>query len=713
MCPSPDKASIAPPTDTPEKDAWAQPDLEDFSILRRGIPDELPPANLGRRDPTVPHAPVRTPNLTPEGETLALRNALRYFDARHHATLAAEFAAELRTDGHVHMYRFRPTYELKAYPFAKFRAVCRCDEAACILLMVMNNLDRRVAQYPQELITYGGNGSVLSNWAQFLVLARYLCEMTTDQTLSMYSGHPMGLYPSSRHAPRMVVTNGMVVPNYSSKADYARMYAQGVSIYGQMTAGSYCYIGPQGIVHGTTITVLNAGRKYLGVDDLAGRVYVSSGLGGMSGAQPKAAVITGAVGVIAEVDEAALRKRHAQGWVDEVCDGGADACVARVRAARAARRPLSIGFLGNVVDLWEAFAAAPGELLVDLGSDQTSLHNPLGGGYAPAGLTFDAGRALMVADPPAFKAAVEASLRRHVAAVNALAARGMRFWDYGNSFLLEASRAGADVLPAGTAPRAAGSAAPTVFRYPTYVQDIMGDIFSLGFGPYRWVCSSGDAGDLAKTDAIAAAVLREVAAAARAEGADRVADQCADNLKWIEEAGGHGLVVGSAARILYADCEGRALIAKRMNDAVRDGVLAAPVVISRDHHDVSGTDSPFRETSNVTDGSAFCADMAVQNCIGDAARGATWVALHNGGGCGWGEVTNGGFGHVLDGSDESGAKAASMLHWDVTNGVSRRAWARNDNARFAAARAMKAEPKLKLTVPHDADDAVLAAALAG
>ncbi|KAK7254743.1 urocanate hydratase [Aureococcus anophagefferens] len=668
MCPSPDKASIAPPTDKPEKNAWAQPDLEDFSILRRGIPDELPPANLGRRDPTVPHAPVRTPNLTPEGETLALRNALRYFDAKHHATLAAEFAAELRTDGHVHMYRFRPTYELKAYPFAKFRAVCR---------------------YPQELITYGGNGSVLSNWAQFLVLAKYLCEMTTDQTLSMYSGHPMGLYPSSRHAPRMVVTNGMVVPNYSSKADYARMYAQGVSIYGQMTAGSYCYIGPQGIVHGTTITVLNAGRKYLGVDDLAGRVYVSSGLGGMSGAQPKAAVITGAVGVIAEVDEAALRKRHAQGWVDEVCDGGAEACVARVRAARAARRPLSIGFLGNVVDLWEAFAAAPGELLVDLGSDQTSLHNPLGGGYAPAGLTFDAGRALMVADPPAFKAAVEASLRRH------------------------ASRAGADVLPAGAAPRAAGAAAPTVFRYPAHVQDIMGDIFSLGFGPYRWVCSSGDAGDLAKTDAIAAAVLREVAAAARAEGADRVADQCADNLKWIEEAGGHGLVVGSAARILYADCEGRALIAKRMNDAVRDGVLAAPVVISRDHHDVSGTDSPFRETSNVTDGSAFCADMAVQNCIGDAARGATWVALHNGGGCGWGEVTNGGFGHVLDGSDDAGAKAARMLHWDVTNGVSRRAWARNDNARFAAARAMKAEPKLKLTVPHDADDALLAAALAG
>ncbi|KAH8065014.1 urocanate hydratase [Aureococcus anophagefferens] len=483
------------------------------------------------------------------------------------------------------MYRFRPTYELKAYPFAKFRAVCR---------------------YPQELITYGGNGSVLSNWAQFLVLAKYLCEMTTDQTLSMYSGHPMGLYPSSRHAPRMVVTNGMVVPNYSSKADYARMYAQGVSIYGQMTAGSYCYIGPQGIVHGTTITVLNAGRKYLGVDDLAGRVYVSSGLGGMSGAQPKAAVITGAVGVIAEVDEAALRKRHAQGWVDEVCDGGADA-------------------------------------------DQTSLHNPLGGGYAPAGLTFDAGRALMVADPPAFKAAVEASLRRHVAAVNALAARGMRFWDYGNSFLLEASRAGADVLPAGAAPREAGDAAPTVFRYPTYVQDIMGDIFSLGFGPYRW-----------------------------GRGADR-AGPVADNLKWIEEAGGHGLVVGSAARILYADCEGRALIAKRMNDAVRDGVLAAPVVISRDHHDVSGTDSPFRETSNVTDGSAFCADMAVQNCIGDAARGATWVALHNGGGCGWGEVTNGGFGHVLD-ARRVGRKAARMLHWDVTNGVSRRAWARNDNA---------------------------------
>ncbi|KAH8045463.1 urocanate hydratase [Aureococcus anophagefferens] len=629
MCPSPDKASIAPPTDKPEKNAWAQPDLEDFSILRRGIPDELPPANLGRRDPTVPHAPVRTPNLTPEGETLALRNALRYFDAKHHAPP-------------------RPSSPRNSNGRPRAHVPLPADLRAQGLPL------RQVPRRLQELITYGGNGSVLSNWAQFLVLAKYLCEMTTDQTLSMYSGHPMGLYPSSRHAPRMVVTNGMVVPNYSSKADYARMYAQGVSIYGQMTAGSYCYIGPQGIVHGTTITVLKAGRKYLGVDDLAGRVYVSSGLGGMSGAQPKAAVITGAVGVIAEVDEAALRKRHAQGWVDEVCDGGADACVARVRAARAARRPLSIGFLGNVVDLWEAFAAAPGELLVDLGSDQTSLHNPLGGGYAPAGLTFDAGRALMVADPPAFKAAVEASLRRHVAAVNALAARGMRFWDYGNSFLLEASRAGAD--------------------------DIMGDIFSLGFGPYRWVCSSGDAGDLAKTDAIAAAVLREVAAAARAEGADRVADQCADNLKWIEEAGGHGLVVGSAARILYADCEGRALIAKRMNDAVRDGVLAAPVVISRDHHDVSGTDSPFRETSNVTEGSAFCADMAVQNCIGDAARGATWVALHNGGGCGWGEVTNGGFGHVLDGSDESGAKAARMLHWDVTNGVSRRAWARNDAA---------------------------------
>lgn len=689
--------------------SFTAPDLVDFSVLKDGLPATLPPASAGQADTSVPHAPNRNPQLSAGGEKLALANALRYFPAAQHGELAPEFAAELREFGHIYMYRFRPKYEIKAYPFSSYRAATKCDDAACVLLMIMNNLDRRVAQFPQELITYGGNGSVLSNWAQYALLCKYLCEMADDQTLAMYSGHPMGLYPSSKAGPRMVITNGMVIPNYSSKADYDRLYAQGNTIYGQMTAGSYCYIGPQGIVHGTAITVLNAGRKYLGLDDLTGKVYVSSGLGGMSGAQPKAAVICGAIGVIAEVDANALRKRHAQGWVDEVCDAGAAACVARIEAARSERKAVSIGFLGNVVDLWEALAAHP-TLVVELGSDQTSLHNPYGGGYVPAGLDVEASTALMNADPAAFKAKVRTSLRRQVAAINALAARGMRFWDYGNSFLLEASRAGADILEVG-AVAAAGDGAPTTFRYPTYVQDIMGDIFSLGFGPFRWVCSSGSAADLATTDALAAKIMRRLAGEARAEGAPQVAAQFDDNVKWIDGAAENDLVVGSQARILYADADGRSQIAEAMNAAVAAGELSAPVVISRDHHDVSGTDSPFRETSNITDGSAFTADMAVQNVIGDALRGATWVSLHNGGGCGWGEVMNGGFGHVLDGTEEAGAKAKNMLFWDVNNGVSRRAWGRNANAQFASSRAQKKEPKLRLTTAHHADDALLEAAL--
>lgn len=563
-----------------------------------------------------------------------------------------------------------------------------------------------MAQFPNHLVTYGGNGSVFQNWAQYHLVMHYLAQMTDAQTLVMYSGHPMGLFPSKPEAPRVIITNGMVIPNYSSRAMYDKLYAMGNSQYGQMTAGSYCYIGPQGIVHGTTITVLNAGRKYLNKESMKGVVYVSSGLGGMSGAQPKAGVIAGAISVTAEIDAAAVRKRHEQGWVDEVA-ADLDACIARIRRARAEQTAVSIAYHGNIVALWERLAdeADRGELLVELGSDQTSLHNPYNGGYYPVQLSFDASQELMARDPDAFKALVQESLRRHVRAVNRLATHGMRFWDYGNSFLLEAKRAGADILQPPTVGSTndshdsstsdVASDATARFKYPSYVQDIMGDIFSLGFGPFRWVCASGLASDLRATDAIARRVLETLLERAP----PRVADQLRDNLRWIESADENALVVGSQARILYADRDGRQQIALAFNDAIAAGVLSAPVILSRDHHDVSGTDSPFRETSNVYDGSAFCADMSIHNVIGDAARGATWVAIHNGGGVGWGEVTNGGFGMVLDGSAAAAAKASSMLGWDVNNGVARRAWARNDNARFAIEREMAADPLLRVTLP--------------
>lgn len=552
-----------------------------------------------------------------------------------------------------------------------------------------------MAQFPNHLVTYGGNGSVFSNWAQYHLVMHYLSQMTEDQTLVMYSGHPMGLFPSKPEAPRVIITNGMMIPNYSTREMYDKVYAMGNSQYGQMTAGSYCYIGPQGIVHGTTITVLNACRKYLQKESMNGVVYVSSGLGGMSGAQPKAGVISGAISVTAEIDASAVKKRHEQGWVDEVA-ADLDACIARIRRARAEKKAVSIAYHGNVVTLWERLAeeAEKGELLVELGSDQTSLHNPFNGGYYPVQLTFEESQDMMIKDPEKFKTLVQESLCRHVDAVNRLTARGMRFWDYGNSFLLESKRAGANILQ-----DADNLASP--FKYPSYVQDIMGDIFSLGFGPFRWVCSSGLESDLRKTDEIAGRVLKEL----MEKAPPRVAAQLRDNIHWIESAEENQLVVGSQARILYADREGRQKIAQAFNDAIAKGEISQPVILSRDHHDVSGTDSPFRETSNVYDGSQFCADMAIHNVIGDAARGATWVAIHNGGGVGWGEVTNGGFGMVLDGSKAAGQKAGSMLGWDVNNGVARRAWARNDNARFAIEREMEADPLLRVTLPNESSDA--------
>jgi len=709
--------------------------------LTRGLPlDPMPPPAVGPLDPSVPHAPVRTPGLTTAEKRLAVRNALRYFPTRLHAELGPEFARELEEEGHIYMRRFRPTeYEMMAYPQESYPA--RIPQARAIQLMIMNNLDRRVAQFPHELITYGGNGSVLSNWAQYHLLMQYLSDMGGQQCLQMASGHPAGLFPAADFGPRMVITNGMVIPNYSSPAHYDKFYALGVSQYGQMTAGSYCYIGPQGIVHGTTITILNAGRKYVapkrqglleaGADSkvgdkrkaaaadaesaaqkrkdangaataadgdaaenvLAGAVYVSSGLGGMSGAQPKAGRICGCVTVVAEIDPAALSKRLAQGWVDERAED-LDALIARIRTARTNREAVSIGYLGNIVDLWERLAAED-EPLVDIGSDQTSLHNPYGGGYYPVGLSFTDAQKLMREDPPAFKQAVQASLRRQVAAINKLVEqRGMRFWDYGNAFLLEASRAGADVMDA---------ADPGRFRYPSYVEEIMGDVFSLGFGPFRWVCTSGRPEDLRATDAIAKRVLEKCR-----EGAPTpVQQQLDDNLLWITRAEENKLVVGSQARILYADARARVEIALAFNAAIASGELSAPVVLSRDHHDVSGTDSPFRETSNIYDGSSFTADMAVHNALGDAARGATWVALHNGGGVGWGEVINGGFGLVLVGDADSARRAELMLSFDVFNGVTRRAWSGNANAQLAIRRGMEQNPLLKVTEANFADDALL------
>ncbi|XP_058956426.2 urocanate hydratase [Pocillopora verrucosa] len=656
--------------------------------------DPLPPPK--ERDNSVPHAPVRTVNLTADERRLALQNALRYFPHTCHCVLAPEFAAELRQYGHIYMYRFRPDIQMRAYPIDEYPA--RSRQAAAIMLMIMNNLDPRVAQFPHELVTYGGNGQVFSNWAQFRIVMHYLSEMTEEQTLIMCSGHPQGLFPSSPSAPRAVITNGMVIPNYSSRDMYDKLFALGVTMYGQMTAGSYCYIGPQGIVHGTTIVVLNAGRRHLGVNDLQGKVFVTAGLGGMSGAQAKAAVIAGCIGVVAEVDEAALQKRHEQGWLMEY-SSDVDQCVEMIRKARESKKPCSLGYHGNVVDLWERLEQEyekTGDLLVELGSDQTSLHNPFNGGYYPVQVTFEEAKRIMKREPERFKALVQESLRRQVAAINKLTDGGMFFWDYGNAFLLEASRAGADVNKE--------SAPPGVFRYPSYVQDIMGDIFSLGFGPFRWVCTTGLAADLATTDEIAKKVFREIIA----EGLPaNVQAQYEDNLKWIEEAHQHNLVVGSQARILYSDQRGRVALAEAFNMAIRDGILSGCVVISRDHHDVSGTDSPYRETSNVYDGSSFCADMAVQNVIGDSFRGATWVALHNGGGVGWGEVINGGFGLVLDGSEEASKRARMMLSWDVSNGVARRCWSGNLHAKQAICKAMKENELLKVTIPYLVEDLTL------
>jgi len=662
-----------------------------LSCLSGGIPLRPLPSRVISRDPAVAHAPVRTPNLSEAEAKLALNNALRYFPTDLHSTLAEEFAEELKLYGHIYMYRFRPTsFPMKAHHIDEYPA--ETPQAAAVMLMIMNNLDPAVAQFPHELVTYGGNGQVFSNWAQFWLVMYYLAKMGEDQTLSMYSGHPMGLFPSHPNAPRVVITNGMVIPNYSSREKYEKMFALGITMYGQMTAGSYCYIGPQGIVHGTTITVMNAGRKYLKANDLRGKVFITSGLGGMSGAQAKAAVVAGCVGVIAEVSQEALLKRYDQGWLKEIATD-LDDLIARIRQRKAEGAATSIGYHGNIVALWERLVEEKkrsGQLLVDLGSDQTSCHNPFGGGYYPVQLGFDQANDLLASDPEAFKAMVEDSLRRQATAINTLADYGMFFWDYGNAFLLEAQRAGAEV-------KDVNDTLGTKFKYPSYVQDIMGDIFSMGFGPFRWVCTSCDPKDLETTDTIAAQVLEDIIKG----GVPEITRQSyQDNIKWIKEAGDHGLVVGSQARILYADQRGRSEIAAAFNAAVADGRLKKPVVISRDHHDVSGTDSPFRETSNVYDGSAFCADMAVQNCIGDAARGATWVALHNGGGVGWGEVINGGFGLLLDGSQEAAGRAKTMLGWDVSNGVARRAWSGNSSAIATIQATMSNDPRLEVTVPH-------------
>ena len=661
--------------------------LQEFQAdIRAGIPDYLPEPQA--YDPDINHAPRRKDILTPEQKRLALRNALRYFPKKFHAALAPEFAEELRTYGRIYMYRYRPRYEMKARPIGDYPH--RSQQAAAIMLMIQNNLDPRVAQHPHELITYGGNGSVFMNWAQYRLVMKYLSEMTDHQTLVMYSGHPLGLFPSHPGAPRVVVTNGMVIPNYSKPDDWERDNALGVSQYGQMTAGSYMYIGPQGIVHGTTITVLNAARRVIqGCKDCI-PLFVSSGLGGMSGAQPKAGNIAGVVSVIAEINPKAAEKRYEQGWVDEL-HTNLDELIPAVRKAVAERRTVSMAYVGNVVDLWERLADE--DIEVNLGSDQTSLHNPWAGGYYPVGLTFEESKRMMADDPARFKQCVEASLRRQVAAINRLTARGMYFFDYGNAFLLQSSRAGADImLPDGR------------FRYPSYVQDIMGPMFfDYGFGPFRWVCTSCDPHDLEITDRLAAEVLEDERRHAPAD----IANQLDDNIHWIREAGRNHLVVGSQARILYADCEGRTRIALAFNDAVRRGELHAPVVLGRDHHDVSGTDSPFRETSNIYDGSQFCADMAIQNVIGDSFRGATWVSIHNGGGVGWGEVINGGFGMVVDGSDQADRNIREMLFWDVNNGITRRAWARNQGSIDAIRREMDRTPDLQVTLPNFVDDDII------
>jgi len=659
--------------------------------ILQGIPSELP--ELQAYDTTINHAPRRKDILTEEQKRLALRNALRYFPQHLHRQLLPEFRDELQRYGRIYMYRLRPSYPMYARPIDEYPH--RSRQAAAIMLMIQNNLDPRVAQHPHELITYGGNGAVFQNWAQYRLVMKYLAEMTDEQTLVMYSGHPLGLFPSHRNAPRVVVTNGMVIPNYSKPDDWERLNALGVSQYGQMTAGSYMYIGPQGIVHGTTITVLNAKRKVLAsradgaTDGLP--LFVTAGLGGMSGAQPKAANIAGVVSITAEINPKAAKKRHEQGWVDEL-HTSLDELMAAVRSAKREGRVVSMAYVGNVVDLWERLADE--DIAVELGSDQTSLHNPWAGGYYPVGYSLEQSQRMMADDPEQFREAVRASLRRQVAAINRLAERGMYFFDYGNAFLLEASRAGADVQ--SSVPGAA-------FRYPSYVQDIMGPLFfDYGFGPFRWVCTSGKPEDLAVTDRLAAEVLDDMLTTAPAD----IRGQLADNLHWIREAGANHLVVGSQARILYADAEGRTRIALAFNDAIRRGEISAPIVLGRDHHDVSGTDSPFRETSNIYDGSQFCADMAVQNVIGDSFRGATWVSLHNGGGVGWGEVINGGFGMVIDGSEDCDRRIRQMLFWDVNNGIARRSWARNAGSMDAIRREMERTPQLRVTLPNLVDDSL-------
>lgn len=652
--------------------------------IMEGIPSEIP--DIKPYDPDVSHAPKRKDILTKEEKKLALRNALRYFDPSQHALLAPEFARELQQYGRIYMYRYRPDYEMYARPIDEYPAKSR--QAAAIMLMIQNNLDPAVAQHPHELITYGGNGAVFQNWAQYRLTMQYLSQMTDHQTLVMYSGHPMGLFPSHPDAPRVVVTNGMVIPNYSSPDDWERMNALGVSQYGQMTAGSYMYIGPQGIVHGTTITVLNAGRKIGG--SLAGKLFITAGLGGMSGAQPKAANIAGCVSITAEINPMAARKRYDQGWVDEIHDN-LEKLMANVAEARERKIARSFAYQGNIVDLWEY--CVKNNISVELGSDQTSLHNPWAGGYYPVDYTLEESQIMMAEKPEKFKEAVQSSLRRQVDAINALTAKGMYFFDYGNAFLLEASRAGADIMKTdGT------------FKYPSYVQDIMGVMcFDYGFGPFRWVCTSGKEEDLEITDRIAMEVLEKISQESPVE----IQQQMRDNIQWIKGARENKLVVGSQARILYADATGRIKIAEAFNRAIRDGELSAPVVLGRDHHDVSGTDSPFRETSNIYDGSSFTADMAIQNVIGDSFRGATWVSIHNGGGVGWGEVINGGFGMLLDGSPEADRRLKSMLFWDVNNGISRRSWARNEGAVFAIKRAMDENPELKVTLPNMADDELI------
>ncbi|HHV40711.1 MAG TPA: urocanate hydratase [Bacteroidales bacterium] len=650
-----------------------------------GIPSSIPP--VLPYDESVVHAPIRKDILTKEEKKLALANALRYFPKHQHAQLAPEFAEELKKTGRIYMYRYRPATPLTAGSIDDYPAKSR--QAAAIMLMINNNLDKAVAQHPHELITYGGNGAVFQNWAQYRLCMQYLSEMTDEQTLVLYSGHPLGLFPSSKEAPRVVVTNGMVIPNYSSRDDWERLNALGVSQYGQMTAGSFMYIGPQGIVHGTTITIMNAARKFKKATQ-GSLLFVSSGLGGMSGAQPKAARIAGVVGVVAEIDRAATAKRYEQGWVDEVYED-LDALAARIRTAKEGGEAVSLAYNGNVVDLWEYLAAS--DIQVELGSDQTSLHNPFSGGYYPVGHTLEHSKDMIANDPERFAEEVKKSLRRHVEAINILSDRGMYFFDYGNAFLLESSRAGAAVLnEKGT------------FRYPSYVQDIMGPLFfDYGFGPFRWICTSSLPEDLEETDRIAAEILEDMLQNAP----DSICSQLEDNLHWIRQAGANKLVVGSQARILYADAKGRVQIALAMNKAIREGRIKAPIVLGRDHHDVSGTDSPFRETSNIYDGSALTADMAVHNVIGDAFRGATWVSIHNGGGVGWGEVINGGFGMVIDGSETSDRNIKSMLFWDVNNGIARRAWARNEGAIEALERAMEEEPLLKVTVPSVVDASVL------